>query len=271
MRLQYDLEKLECAMYDFNRATNVSITLFDTDMHPITHRGIGSGRYCALIATTDGGRHNCNRSNRKLLDECRKKKALVRHICGAGLLDIAIPLLHRDNVMGFLMLGQIRMNEKLPETALSLSADRRILEEYYASLPIYTDDTVKSVINVASMLTRYIMLENIVKPMKKDSASLIADFVEKNLSTRLSAQTVASSLGLSVSGVYKAMHGAFGTTLGEYVKERRIARAVALLDEGELSVEEVSYAVGFSDAAYFSRCFKAKMGRSPIKYKKEKI
>ena len=268
---QYDLEKLESAMYDFNRATNVSITLFDTDMHPITHRGIGSGRYCALIAKTKDGRHICARSNRELIEECRKKKALVRHICGAGLLDIAIPLLHRDNVMGFLMLGQIRMSEKMPKSALAPLNNSGILEECYASLPLYTDDTVKSVINIASMLTKYIMLENMVKPRKKDSASLISDFVEKNLTSRISAQTVASALGLSVSGVYKAMHGAFGTTLGEYVKLRRLTRAAALLDEGELSVEEVSYAVGFSDAAYFSRCFKAAMGRSPIKYKKEKL
>ena len=270
MRPHYDLEKLEGAMYDFNHATNVSITLYDTDMHPVTHRGMGSGRYCTLVSSTESGRHSCAVSNSSLIKECRRKKALVSHICGAGLLDIAIPLLHRDNVMGFLMLGQIRTKKRLPDAALAFPIEHDKLEECYSSLPIYTDDKVESIINIATMLTRYIMLENMIKPNKKDSATLITDYIEAHLSEHLSTKTGARSIGLSVSGIYKALHSAYGTTLGEYIRMRRITRAAALLDEGELSVEDVSYAVGFSDVAYFSRCFKIVMGKSPIKYKKEK-
>ena len=60
-----------------------------------------------------------------------------------------------------------------------------------------------------------------------------------------------------------------GTTPKDYIRTKRMARAAELLRSGEMTtVAEVAYKVGFSDALYFSRCFKQHFGVTPSKYQK---
>ena len=269
MLAEYDINKLEDAICDFNTATGISITLYDLEERPITLRGTSSGRYCDLVASTKEGARACARSNRSLISKCRESKQPVRHICGAGLLDIAIPLLHRGETVGFLMIGQIRKNEQLPECALKFPIDREELFDCYRGLPLYNDQMVESIINIATMLTKYIMFENMVKSQQKPSAVAIADYVESHFCEKLTVDTVARDMHMSVSGIYKCMHKSYGCTLSEYITEKRIEKAVNLLEEGELSIEAVAEAVGFTDAAYFSRRFKKLRGISPLKYRKQ--
>mgnify|MGYP003246776300 CR=1 FL=1 len=45
-------------------------------------------------------------------------------------------------------------------------------------------------------------------------------------------------------------------------------KAAVLLRQGEFTVSEVSYKVGFEDPFYFSKCFKAHFDCTPKNYKK---
>ncbi|MBQ9116937.1 MAG: PocR ligand-binding domain-containing protein [Clostridia bacterium] len=267
--LKYDLDKLESAIHDFNLVTGISITLYSPDELPITSRGTSMGCYCKLVASTKYGARACKHSNRALISECRRTKRITRHICGAGLLDIAIPLLHHGDLVGFIMIGQIKMQEQLPAEALSFPIEPAELEACYRTLPLYNEQLIASTINIATMLTRYILLENMVVSQQKPSASVIAEYIEAHLSERLTAAAVSLGTHISVSGIYKCMKQSYGCTLSEYICSRRIERAVTLLETTELSIEKVADAVGFSDAAYFSRCFKRTRGLSPLKYRKE--
>ena len=58
-----------------------------------------------------------------------------------------------------------------------------------------------------------------------------------------------------------------GVTLTEYVNQKRIERAEALLKVTELPVSEVAAAVGILDGNYFSRLFRKQTGMSPSKYR----
>lgn len=266
---EYDVGKLESAVYDFNRATGVSITLYDPALRAMTHRGLNAARYCRLIASCKEGGRICGRSNRALIEECRRAKRPVRHICGAGLLDIAIPLLHREEIVGFLMIGQIRRSEEPPVIADTLPLDHGELEDCYRSLPIYNDGMIESIINIATMLTKYIVFENMVKAPAAQSAA-VASYIDAHLTERLSVEELARATHISPSGLYKCMRHRFGCTPREYIRARRIERALPLLEDTALSIERVAETVGFTDAAYFSRCFKKIHGCSPLRYRKKR-
>ena len=265
---KYDLNKLEVALRNFNLATGVSVTVYDTDGHSITREGANSASYCQAIGTCKEGRRACSRSNKELLDKCRSTKASVRHICGAGLLDIVIPILHQSEIVGFLMLGQIRINEEFPIGALSFPVDQQELRGKYISIPLLDEYRIEAIINVATMLTRLIMFENMVRSRQCQSASALADFICEHLSERLTVEYVARGVHLSSAGIYKCMRQSFGCTLGEYVTAKRIERAKELLEDRDLSIDQVAEAIGFTDAAYFSRCFKKQTGCSPREYRK---
>ena len=266
---KYDLCKLEATIHNFYRATGVSITLYGKDKRPLTRSGLGDTEYCRLIADTREGARGCKKSNDALFYKCERLKSLEMHICEAGLLDAIIPLLVGEELVGFLMIGQIRNAKAMPENLKSFPVDYDKISEYYQKMPVYDEQTIESIINIGSMLTKYIIFENMVKPQQKSNADSLALYIEQNLASRLSVKSVAKATHMSVSGIYKCMKSSFGLTLGEYITHRRIERSLQLLEGGELSIEKVAEAVGFTDSAYFSRCFKKLRGISPLKYRKQ--
>ena len=56
----------------------------------------------------------------------------------------------------------------------------------------------------------------------------------------------------------------------EYIRTLRLNRAVELLEQGELGISEIAHTVGFHDALYFSKLFKAHTGCSPRAYVSKK-
>lgn len=71
---------------------------------------------------------------------------------------------------------------------------------------------------------------------------------------------------LGTSRFYDLFGSEFGMTPLEYRNRLVIRRAKALLSAVDVSVSEVAFAVGFENAAYFSRFFKKHTGLSPSEY-----
>ena len=264
----YDIKKLEQMQKDFSYVTGVSITPYDAKGNPITTAHTLVGDYCTLVNLTESGRLSCGKSNRLLIQKCRESKKTERHICASGLCDIAMPLLHRDEIIGFLMIGQIRTSEVLPKSALALHADREKIEELYYKIPLFDEKMIESVVNIGAIMTKYIVFENLIKARPQESASVIADYIDEHLGDKLTVESISRNTHISVSGIYKCMKRTYGKTLGEYILDLRLNRAELLMREENMSIEKIAETVGFSDSAYFSRCFKKSRGIAPMKYKK---
>lgn len=69
---------------------------------------------------------------------------------------------------------------------------------------------------------------------------------------------------------YKKVKGITGLSPNELIKVKRMKKAAGLLLDGNLTVAEVSYKVGFDDPFYFSKCFKVHFNYSPSKYGQNK-
>ena len=67
--------------------------------------------------------------------------------------------------------------------------------------------------------------------------------------------------------VYRKIKQLTGLGPTEFIRDIRLQKAAALLSEGKLSVTEVMYKAGFTTASYFSKCFKARYGKSPSEYR----
>ena len=265
---EYDISKLERAMYDFNKATGVSITLYNSDEKPVTTMGMGESGYCSLIGSTGKGRASCRRSNKLLLCKCKESRQIAKHICGGGLLDIAIPILHAGEPVGYLMIGQIRLCERFPLSEETFDIDFGMLEKEYNAIPQFTEEKVISIINIATMLTKYIMLENMVHSHRSKNLKIISSYINMHLKERLSADSISRATHISKSGIYKCIRSSYNCTLGEFIKKRRIEKSLPLIEGTELSIFDIAEEVGFTDVAYFSKSFKKQQGVSPLKYRK---
>jgi len=84
---------------------------------------------------------------------------------------------------------------------------------------------------------------------------------------QLELDTLAAEANLSKFHFIKKYKALTGTTPINHFIHLKIERACQLLDVSGLSIGEVSYAVGYDDAYYFSRIFKKVMGLSPSQYR----
>ena len=121
--------------------------------------------------------------------------------------------------------------------------------------------------HIAGMLTKYILLENMIKPRHKGAADAITAYIDAHLTERLTVEKIAKNVFLSQSGIYKAIGTKYGCTVSEFISDRRIERSLALLSDSDRSIEDIALSVGFSSLAYYSRIFKKRMGVSPLQYR----
>jgi AraC-like DNA-binding protein len=68
--------------------------------------------------------------------------------------------------------------------------------------------------------------------------------------------------------VQKAFARRAGATPTGFITDMRLQRAAEMLTcSGSTTVTEIAFEVGFSDSAFFSRCFRRRFGVSPTQWR----
>lgn len=99
----------------------------------------------------------------------------------------------------------------------------------------------------------------------------VHSYMQAHIHEPLSLDHLAEQLSLSKYHFAKRYKEATGTSAINHFINLKIERACQLLDIGHQSVSEISYALGYDDAYYFSRIFKKVMGLSPTEYRKMRL
>ena len=149
----------------------------------------------------------------------RPKKA-QQHIGHAGLVDIAVPILYNDEILGYIILGQMKNETDFKEIKSRIDkfpVDILKMEEYYNSLSYFDYDRIESIAKIATMLTKYILLENMLKPAMGNKIQAVVSFIENNLCENLTVGNISKKVYISKSVIYKGFHEHFNCTLKEYV------------------------------------------------------
>jgi signal transduction histidine kinase/ligand-binding sensor domain-containing protein/DNA-binding response OmpR family regulator len=131
----------------------------------------------------------------------------------------------------------------------------------------------KDQIKTAAIIDKTLEPEN--KPEQSFDDKLIPrimDIVEKEMgNTAFSQSDLATRLGMSQMKLYRKLKELVQMSPNEFIRTIRIKRATQLLGNKGLTINEISYLVGFNDPKYFSRCFAKETGVSPSAYRKQEI
>jgi len=91
--------------------------------------------------------------------------------------------------------------------------------------------------------------------------------IEKHLDNpELDAQMLVREMGMSRTNLYGKLKAVSGLSINLFIRSIRLKKAAELLRQGNLSVAEIAFSVGFNDPAYFSRCFSETHLQSPTQY-----
>ena len=108
-----------------------------------------------------------------------------------------------------------------------------------------------------------------LRPRKLSPVILAAvEYINNNLSAQLKTTDVAAHCFVSKSTLTKHFQTELAVSVQQYLYDILLSHASRILLKENLSVQEVSERLGFSDQFYFARRFKAKYGVPPSRYKK---
>ena len=92
------------------------------------------------------------------------------------------------------------------------------------------------------------------------------DLIDREYARQLDVATLAHEAHASTAHFARSFKRAFGETPHKYLIRRRIERAKELLRGTDLSVTEISLAVGFQSLGSFGAAFRELVGESPGRY-----
>jgi len=95
----------------------------------------------------------------------------------------------------------------------------------------------------------------------------VRDRIDREYARPLDVEALARGVHMSAGHLSREFKLAYGEPPYSYLMTRRIERAMALLDRGDLSVTEVCFAVGCSSLGTFSTRFTELVGMPPSAYR----
>jgi CheY-like chemotaxis protein len=97
----------------------------------------------------------------------------------------------------------------------------------------------------------------------------VIDLVEENMADLdFDLEIMARKLAVSRRQLFRKLRAAAGCSPNTFIRTLRLRRAAQLLTESQMTVTEITYAVGFSDLKYFRTIFREYYGVAPGEYLK---
>lgn len=270
MNVHYDLEKIKSYVNDLCIITDASMAVYDTEMRMIYVRQKPGDRFCHRLLDSTDGADKCRQSDITLLKRCAESGLPQSHICHAGLLDTAVPIVKDGTIVGYLIIGRIRPSREFnDDVAQRLSwSDINIkeLQNSYESLAYLTQEQLDSLVNL--IISTFI--DNAITVEYTDTLSAAVKYIDNNLHRQITVSELCAKCYVSKNKLYTAFRENLGTAVKEYIVARKLERAKQLLVDTDKSIAEIAETVTIGEYSYFCRLFKRKIGMTPKAFRERR-
>lgn len=274
MNYQYEPREILTLFQNFYEITGLRSAIYDASLRWIARYPESGCRLCNLYAATEQGRACCLESDMcGLLQTAAQKKTYIFH-CHAGLAEVCLPVIIDDTVAAYIIFGQLRIegahatdDEVIFARCREYVNDDDQLREMISELRSLDASYVEAAASIMRNCISHILLERYVRVYTDNAWELIERYVNDHLDKPINATGISRDLGMSPSTIYHKTKLITNNSFSEYVARQKAERAKWLLVTTDLSIGDVSYALGYEDYNYFIRVFRKVTGVSPGKYR----
>jgi len=198
--------------------------------------------------------------------------------------DLIVSDVMMPNVDGFELCRELKTDIKTSHIPVILLTAKAAEESIIEGLETGADDYITKPFNTKILLTRIknlidlrcqlqekIQREMMLQPTEIAVSSMDKGFMkelkkslEKNMSDEeFGVDELAKGLYVSRTTLNRKLRALTGESTNQFIQSYRLKRAAQLLKTNYGNVTEVAFEVGFSNSAYFTKCFKEKFHRLP--------
>lgn len=113
------------------------------------------------------------------------------------------------------------------------------------------------------LLTRYPASSKPSASLSRSQQARLTEYIEAHLTEDVSLLQLARVSALSTSHLRALFKRSFGVPVHEYIIQRRVERARALLTRGDMTASQVALEAGFSHQSHMARCMRRVLGVTP--------
>lgn len=107
------------------------------------------------------------------------------------------------------------------------------------------------------------------RPHDDDKIRAAEAYMKKHFASDISVEDIARHVHMSPRNFIRRFKSATGRLPGNYLQALRVTIAKEMLEDGRRSVQAISAAVGYDDAAFFRELFKRSTGMTPGEYREK--
>lgn len=259
---------------NFYLVTGLRVTIWNTSTKKSIAYPEKCCAFCELLKKKPFLEQQCWKCDSNAMKRVQQGETLTISSCHAGLVDCLLKITESDQIIGYLMIGQVSNNpDKEERTAQLLKFARSYNIPDEKSIPAieavqyYSYERLTAATAIAETCISHIILKKLILSEKNQIINRTAEFIQSHMEDNISVNDICRSLNISRSSLYNTF-AADNKSVGKFITEAKLDHARSLLINTKLSIGEVAKMVGFNDYNYFSRIYKKRYGLSPHSYRK---
>lgn len=107
-----------------------------------------------------------------------------------------------------------------------------------------------------------------ISEQDKELISKVATYISENFNADFTLELLSHIACMGTTKLKSCFKEIYGCTITEYIKQRRLEHAKTLLSTTDTTIEQISKAVGYSNAGRFANDFKKVTKLYPVEYRK---
>lgn len=276
MKVFFDKEKLKSVLRDFHELTRATISVWDADFNQLMFYPESMQELCSAVKSSDRGKQCCFESDMRACIKSAQRKRPYTFTCHAGLADTAVPIYYENEIIAYMMFGQIRDREeqlsdfdRVRTLCKKYGIEETEAKRYYDRLPVLNSRQIEAAADFLTMSTLYLHVSQMIKIEQNKLAADIDGYITRNIELPLSVEDLCRRFGISKNCLYDISHAFFNTTIKNYIINKKLDMAKHYLTTTRMPVSQVSIRSGFGDYNYFIRIFRQRTGITPLAYRKK--
>jgi len=263
-------DEVQSLLDDFASLLDIRVTFYSLDGEPVRRgKAMCNSAFCSLVQQI-GGLPQCLGMDAAMRAEAEDRNdGVISYRCHAGIQDGLAAVRMRGRTIGYLMIGQFRLTDEVPEELAKFPPEHRAaLEKAFYELPLYTPEKLSGILGLFRTLIDYITVREFAMLRSDHLRSEIDRYIERHICDELRLPDMARSIGRSVSTISQFLRRKYATNFKDLVIAARLEHAERFWREHpDASVADAAAAAGFSDQFYFSRVFRKHRGTPPARFR----
>ncbi len=258
---------------DFHKITGARISLHDLELNEIAAYPKELLPFCFEVQLNEKARVKCCEADAAAFKTAAKTGLPYTYICHCGLIETVAPIYDYGVLSGYVMMGQLTGDEQgqmedIKHRSAEYFDSEGKLSEVCENIPVMKHSMLDSYINILEIIAEFMTQTNRMTVKNRDFAAAVKSYINKFYYKQLSVQNLCETFGCSRTTLMNEFKAEYGVTIGRYMTEYRLKKAVNMLNKSDKSVKAIAVECGFNDQNYFTKVFRANFNVTPSEFRK---